>query len=694
MTLTSGVNACGRLPRHGAADNPNHSSSTIEIIVGEDDHETVWECGDGSWPLAQNRAATRFSVPHINHLATTADSIRNGLGQVLPVTQAPDHWLSATAAGQVLTGNNGNYVLWDFAGGDALILGAGSNTINLQSTADTVTAPSGGGVNTAVIWTWGMAYTLPPNVQNLTLKNPGQTGIGNLRNNIIIGGTGNDTIDGGGGSDALIAGTGADVFVIRVSYSGSDSITGFKLALDRVELAGFTKFHSFADVTAALTQIGSDAVLFLGSGNNLVFRNQATSGLAASNFQLPENLAGLHQTFGAEFELFTSSPDGSSGVWRTSLAHGGRTLAASSGEIEYYDDASTGANPFTLAAGVLSIAARQQAGPGGATWSSGVITTEKSFSQLYGIFEMRAELPAGAGMWPAFWLLPVNGAWPPELDVVEKIGSDPGLIHETTHSAVGGPNVWNSFTTRVVDTSAGFHTYAVDWEATMITWYFDGNAIITAATPADMHVPMYMVANLGVGGVKSWGGTTNAATPTVDYLRIDDIRVYASAATPTYTGAAPGDGTAVPITPVTTGGPALSAAQMLQVTAMGGDGAPARIGPALLTRLGPADQTLVITKASLSSPIVQQDATALVLSFKDASDALFGHHDFLALNGFSARAKLNFDHLGTMWSAAGVTTNAADQYYSITDTDGFSALMLVRMADGLQHLGGHGYGFV
>lgn len=643
--------------------------------------------------MVRNRTAIQLS-PTLNVLTAASGPILNGLGEALPVTGAPNHWLSATAAGQVLTGDNGNDVFWGFAGGDTFVLGTGSNTINLQSTADIVTVPSGSGVDTAVVWAWNMAYTLPANIQNLTLKNPGQIGTGNLQNNIIIGGSGAETINGGGGSDALIAGTGADSFIVKASYSGSSSITGFKPGVDQVELDGFTTFHGFADLTAAMTQVGADAVLSLGNGNNLVFRNQAVSSFSAGDFRLPENLVGLKQTFGGEFTTFTSSPDGSSGVWRTSLAYGGRTLASSSGEIEYYNDASTGTNPFSLASGVLDITAQQQAGPGGATWSSGVITTEKSFSQLYGVFEMRAELPAGAGMWPAFWLLPANGAWPPELDVLEKVGSDPGLIHETTHSAVGGPNVWNSFTTRVADTSVGFHTYTVDWEATTITWYFDGSAILTAPTPADMHVPMYMVASLGVGGPNSWGGTTNASTPVVDHLLIDNIRVYATATTPSYTGAAAGDGTAVPITPVTVGGPVLSAAQTLQVTTMGGDGPLVPIGTALLARLGATDQIVVTTKASLSNPAVQQGATALVFGFKDASDAISGHHDFLAFNGFSAQAKLAFDHLGTVWTGVETTTSATEQYYSLTDTDGFSALLKVRMADGPQHLGSHAFGFV
>ncbi len=46
----------------------------------------------------------------------------------------------------------------------------------------------------------------------------------------------------------------------------------------------------------------------------------------------------------------------------------------------------------------------------------------------------------------------------------------------------------------VADTSKGFHTYGVNCRPMSITWYVDGAAVATAATPADMHKPMYNAA--------------------------------------------------------------------------------------------------------------------------------------------------------------------------------------------------------
>ncbi|MDB5622126.1 MAG: hypothetical protein JWR39_689, partial [Devosia sp.] len=53
--------------------------------------------------------------------------------------------------------------------------------------------------------------------------------------------------------------------------------------------------------------------------------------------------------------------------------------------------------------------------------------------------------------------------------------------------------------------------------------YYDGAEVFRAATPDDMHKPMYMIANLAVGG---WAGTPAAAAFPAE-MQIDYIRAYA-----------------------------------------------------------------------------------------------------------------------------------------------------------------------
>ena len=57
-----------------------------------------------------------------------------------------------------------------------------------------------------------------------------------------------------------------------------------------------------------------------------------------------------------------------------------------------------------------------------------MISSRASFLQKYGYFEIRARLPGGAGLWPAFWLLSPGG-WPPEIDAMEARGVPGYAVH-------------------------------------------------------------------------------------------------------------------------------------------------------------------------------------------------------------------------------------------------------------------------
>ena len=242
-------------------------------------------------------------------------------------------------------------------------------------------------------------------------------------------------------------------------------------------------------------------------------------------------MTSMSMTFNDEFNALSASASGMGVTWRTTL-RGQRTLGANA-ETEYYSDSSVGVNPFSISNGVLDITAAPGKNlPYGLTYTSGALTTQYSFSQLYGYFEMRAELPSGAGMWPAFWLLPADGSWPPELDVVEMLGNDPGTLYETLHSNKQGTT---GYSVDVPDVSLAFHTYGVLWSATTVSWYFDGRLIAAAATPADMHKAMFMLVNLAVGGYGSWPGPAAGETGhmLVDYVRAYQLPAAMIARTPT-----------------------------------------------------------------------------------------------------------------------------------------------------------------
>jgi len=243
----------------------------------------------------------------------------------------------------------------------------------------------------------------------------------------------------------------------------------------------------------------------------------------------------IRLTFSDEFDTFRRW-NGHAGIWHTSYGRDiqrgtrQRTLP-DNGELQLYVDPdvtdasghSLGLSPFSLDNGTVGIVARPTPPElmrelGGYRYISGVITTQPVFSQTYGYFEMRAELPGGKGLWPAFWLLPADGSWPPEIDVMESIG-DPGQVFMTPHSGVSHPNGIE----RHISPS-GFHTFAVSWDPQQLVFYIDGREQDRQATPPDMHKPMYLLANLAVGG--NWPGAPNARTHFPAIMRIDYIRAY------------------------------------------------------------------------------------------------------------------------------------------------------------------------
>lgn len=125
---------------------------------------------------------------------------------------------------------------------------------------------------------------------------------------------------------------------------------------------------------------------------------------------------------------------------------------------------------------------------------SGMVTTYPSFRFEYGYIQVVADIPAGAGLWPALWLEPANNQWPPELDMVEaNAGPSPYdgfFFHYATPSG-------NSFQ-QVLTTSAritGWHTFGLSWTSSQVTWLLDGQVVMTARQYVP-HQEMYFIANL------------------------------------------------------------------------------------------------------------------------------------------------------------------------------------------------------
>ena len=206
-----------------------------------------------------------------------------------------------------------------------------------------------------------------------------------------------------------------------------------------------------------------------------------------------------------------------------------RTLAGNS-EKEIYVDRDfkdAGIDPFSIKDGILSITARKTPPEHlqdfkNLPYTSGLITSRKSFYQTYGYFEISAKLPRGHAYWPAFWMLKRKQDWPPEIDIFEAIGDKPDSVDMTTHWKKDGtgPHQSTHCTVKVPGADQAFHLYGVLWTKERIVYYIDRKPIGQFATPPGLDQPMYLLANLAVAQ------NANDKTPVPANFDIDWIAAY------------------------------------------------------------------------------------------------------------------------------------------------------------------------
>lgn len=204
-------------------------------------------------------------------------------------------------------------------------------------------------------------------------------------------------------------------------------------------------------------------------------------------------------------------------VWETQFPWG--RDRSSVGELQYYAP-----DAFTVSNSKLHITAQPTPGLSHA-YASGLISSHKSFATEFGRFEIRCKIPRGKGLWPSFWLLPTDTSWPPEIDVFEILGDAPSTVYMATHWSENGEHRKSVGDFSGPDFSDSFHTFAVEWSDTAIIWFVDGvqRHRVDNQSP---HVPMYLLANMAVGG--SWPGAPDASTVLPATFDIDYIRAYRS----------------------------------------------------------------------------------------------------------------------------------------------------------------------
>jgi len=179
-----------------------------------------------------------------------------------------------------------------------------------------------------------------------------------------------------------------------------------------------------------------------------------------------------------------------------------------------------------------------------AEYTSASLTTQGRAAWTYGRFEIRARLPSGRGTWPAIWMLGTNirqVGWPAcgEIDIMEYVGHEPGVIHANVHTRGFNHTRGNGRGSRirVPDAEQTFHVYALEWTPQRLDFFVDDRKFFTLendGTGPDswpFDAPQYLILNLAIGGTcGGQKGVDDSIFPR--RYEIDYVRVYQKVESP------------------------------------------------------------------------------------------------------------------------------------------------------------------
>jgi beta-glucanase (GH16 family) len=204
-------------------------------------------------------------------------------------------------------------------------------------------------------------------------------------------------------------------------------------------------------------------------------------------------------------------------------------------ELENY---TSGTNNAYIENGNLVIEAKKERS-GNNAYSSARLTTKGKRKFTYGKIEIKAKVPATAGLWPAIWMLGENidqVSWPScgEIDIMEAINKEtPSKIYGTAHWGINTSNHLSKGGSYALSSgyySDNYHIFSVEWDANSIVWLYDGNRFYSV-NKADVtggnnpfNKDFFLILNVAVGG--NWPGSPDATSVFPQKMMVDYVRVY------------------------------------------------------------------------------------------------------------------------------------------------------------------------
>ncbi|MBN9299597.1 MAG: family 16 glycosylhydrolase [Filimonas sp.] len=186
--------------------------------------------------------------------------------------------------------------------------------------------------------------------------------------------------------------------------------------------------------------------------------------------------------------------------------------------------------------GKMIIEARNDGYSGKPYTSTKILTRDKKLIKFARI-DIRAKLPVGKGIWPAFWLLPqsnVYGSWPKsgEIDMMEALGHETNKVYGTAHygPGPGSTQIGRNYVIPNGSYNDSFHVYSLIWKQDQIQWLVDDKLYSTVnksdvgSNTYPFNEDFFFIINMAVGG--NWPGNPDASTYFPQWLIVDYVRVF------------------------------------------------------------------------------------------------------------------------------------------------------------------------
>jgi beta-glucanase (GH16 family) len=309
----------------------------------------------------------------------------------------------------------------------------------------------------------------------------------------------------------------------RVGFGQSATVT------ERVDGNNASHTYTIPGEYVIVVQAHTTEEKFISSESTVVITEQDLGlGIPTTGFESPEAYEGYTLVWRDEFEG-TMSED-----WVFETGDGCPNLCGwGNNELQFYRRENT-----EVKDGNLIITAKRE-NMGGKQYTSSRMKTQGKRSFTFGRIDIRAVLPKGQGIWPAFWMLGesiTEVGWPAcgEIDIMEMVGGAADGRDNTTHGTLHWSNNGNYASTGGKKSLSNgilndnFHVFSILWDAEKIVWLLDGEQFhqidISPSHMDEFREPQFLLFNLAVGG--NWPGNPDATTSFPQQLVVDYVRVF------------------------------------------------------------------------------------------------------------------------------------------------------------------------